>query len=108
MRVKVSAEGLLIPPAYLEGITEAEIIEEDRRIVIIPTDYEDSIWELSNNPVTDSMTDGSVNRDDYLNNRARIHFLSIRKNFTVLYLSRPQDHSLHHLRWRRPFTSSRK
>ncbi len=71
MRMKVPAQGLLIPPELLPGVDEVEIREEYGTLVIVPIwmaksppDY--PLYELGSDPLTLPETDASVNLDKYL------------------------------------------
>jgi hypothetical protein len=66
MRTEVTEEGLLIPKKFLEGIKEVEIRKENDLILIIPVPSEDPIYQLGQNPITDDVTDASVNHDSYI------------------------------------------
>lgn len=66
MRTEVGDQGLLIPKQLLEGIKEVEIRKEGSLILVIPVPAEDPILQLGNEPVTDNVTDASVNHDRYL------------------------------------------
>lgn len=66
MRTEVTEEGLLIPKKFLEGIKEVEIRKENDLILIIPVPSEDPICQLGQNPITDDVTDASVNHDSYI------------------------------------------
>ena len=66
MRTEVTEEGLLIPKKFLEGIKEVEIRKENDLILIIPVPFEDPIYQLGQNPITDDITDASVNHDKYI------------------------------------------
>jgi hypothetical protein len=66
MRTEVTEEGLLIPKKFLEGIKEVEIRKENDLILIIPVPSEDPIYQLGQNPITDDVTDASVNHNSYI------------------------------------------
>lgn len=50
----------------LEGVDEVEIKQQGKRIVIEPVMDEDPIFRFGRNPVKDTITDASVNLDDYI------------------------------------------
>ena len=66
MRTEVTDQGLLIPKQFLEGIKEVEIRKEKDRILVIPIPSDDPILQLGRNPITDDVTDASVNHDRYI------------------------------------------
>ena len=66
MRTEVTDQGLLIPKQFLEGIKEVEIRKEKDRILVIPITSDDPILQLGRNPITDDVTDASVNHDRYI------------------------------------------
>lgn len=66
MRTEVTEQGLLIPKKLLEGVKEVEIRKENNMILVIPLASEDPILQLGQNPLTDEVTDASVNHDRYL------------------------------------------
>ncbi len=66
MVAKVTAEGLLIPPALLVGIEAVEIRKESDRITLIPTTQADPILNLGRNPVPCGVPDASESHDQYL------------------------------------------
>jgi virulence-associated protein VagC len=68
MKVKVTEQGILIPKQFFEGIKEVEIQEKDGILSIIPIAKEDPIFQLGTNPISDSISDASLNHDRYLNN----------------------------------------
>lgn len=68
MRTEVTDQGVLIPKHLLKGAREVEIRSENSVIVVIPLAEEDPIWSLGDNPVSDEVTDGSINHDEYIYN----------------------------------------
>jgi len=66
MRTAVTDQGVLIPKQLLEGIQEVEIRKENNLILVIPLPPEDPILQLGRQPITDEVTDASVNHDRYL------------------------------------------
>ncbi|MDQ3321235.1 MAG: hypothetical protein M3525_02065 [Acidobacteriota bacterium] len=66
MKTEVTEQGLIIPKHFLKGIKEVEIRKENSVIVIIPLSAEDPILSLGEEPVTDEITDASVNHDRYI------------------------------------------
>lgn len=69
MRTEVTDEGLFIPKQFLEGIKEVEIRKENDLILITPVLSEDPILQLGKTPITDDVTDASVNHDKYIYNQ---------------------------------------
>ncbi|MGH9899823.1 MAG: hypothetical protein ACRD4L_13350 [Pyrinomonadaceae bacterium] len=66
MRTEVTNQGLLIPKQFLEGIKEVEIRKEKNVILVIPLYSEDPIFQFGRQPITDNVTDASVNHDRYI------------------------------------------
>ena len=66
MRTEVTDQGLVIPKTLLEGMKYVEIRKENNVILVIPLASEDPLLQLGQNPVTDDVTDASVNHDRYL------------------------------------------
>ena len=66
MRTEVTDQGLLVPKHLLEGVKEVEIRKENNVILIIPFPSQDPILRLGQNPITDDVTDASVNHDRYI------------------------------------------
>jgi hypothetical protein len=66
MVAKVTAQGLIIPPALLVGIEAVEIRKESDRITLIPTTQPDPILNLGSHPVPCGVTDGSALHDEYV------------------------------------------
>jgi virulence-associated protein VagC len=61
MKVTVTEQGVLIPKSLLEGIQEVEIRKQNGAIVILPIVQEDPIFQLGKDPISDRVTDASVN-----------------------------------------------
>ncbi len=66
MRTEVTDEGLVIPKKFLVGVKEVEIRKENNVILIIPIVSEDPIFQLGRDPITDDITDASINHDKYI------------------------------------------
>ncbi len=66
MKLRVTANGVLIPKEFLEGFEEVEVRRENGFIIVIPTTIPDPILELGKNPVTCGVVDGSEHHDKYL------------------------------------------
>ncbi len=66
MKVTVTEQGILVPKSLLEGIQEVEIRKQNGTIVIVPIVQEDPIFQLGKDPISDTVTDASVNHDRYL------------------------------------------
>lgn len=69
MIVKVTSRGVTIPRQLFGGAKEAEVREEQGRIVIVPVSTKPDIeplYELGSDPVDFGLTDASVNHDKYL------------------------------------------
>lgn len=69
MRVRVSKKGVIIPKAYLKGIEEVEIKNENGLILIVPITDTDPILELGKNPVQRDIPDAAEKHDKYLYDR---------------------------------------
>ncbi|HEX8197603.1 MAG TPA: hypothetical protein VF571_15515 [Pyrinomonadaceae bacterium] len=66
MKTEVTEEGIMIPKQFLEGVKEVEIRKEKNYILVIPLSVEDPILRFGKNPVSDEVTDASVNHDQYI------------------------------------------
>jgi hypothetical protein len=66
MRIEVTEQGINIPKQFLEGVKEVEIRKEKNYILVIPLSSKDPILRFGKNPVSDGITDGSVNHDIYI------------------------------------------
>jgi virulence-associated protein VagC len=66
MKTEVTEQGITIPKQLLEGVTEVEIRKEKNYILIIPLSGEDPMLRFGKNPVSDEITDASVNHDKYI------------------------------------------
>ncbi len=66
MRIEVTEQGINIPKQFLEGVKEVEIRKEKNYILVIPLSSKDPILRFGNNPVSDGITDASVNHDIYI------------------------------------------
>ncbi len=66
MRTHVTENGVTIPRGMLEGVDEVEIKQQGRNIVVIPVADDDPIFRFGKNPVEDTITDASVNLDNYI------------------------------------------
>ena len=81
MRMRVTDEGLLIPPALLAGWEEVEVRRDTDMIVITPVAVaksgdadgtyplladDDPLYELGRYPVEDEATNAAVKLDKYL------------------------------------------
>ncbi|HEX9930496.1 MAG TPA: hypothetical protein VGB02_18305 [Pyrinomonadaceae bacterium] len=66
MKTEVTEEGIMIPKQFLEGVKEVEIRKEKNYILVIPLSGEDPILRFGKNPVSDEITDASVNHDEYI------------------------------------------
>ena len=66
MRVKVTADGIQIPPSLTEDWTEVEITREGRRLIVVPVRSEDPIWGLGENPVALDIADAADDHDRHL------------------------------------------
>ena len=66
MKSKVTAEGLVIPKQWLDGVDEVEIRREHDMILIVPVRADDPILNFGKHPVTTDVKDASVNHDRYL------------------------------------------
>jgi hypothetical protein len=64
MRAKITKRGLLIPGKHFIGITEAEIVKQAHRILIVPIS-DDPIRRLGKRPVV-CAKDTSESHDRYL------------------------------------------
>ncbi len=70
MKARVTEEGVLVPKEMLEGMDEVEIHRENGMVVIVPVRAYDPIFDISKNPMNNSITDASVNHDRYLYSHA--------------------------------------
>jgi hypothetical protein len=66
MKTEVTEQGITIPKHLLEGVKEVEIRKEKNYILVIPLSSEDPIFRFGKNPVSDDITDASVNHDRYI------------------------------------------
>ena len=66
MRTEVTEQGINIPKSLLKGVKEVEIRENENYILVIPVHDEDPISRFGKNPVSDGITDASVNHDKYI------------------------------------------
>lgn len=66
MKTEVTEQGITIPKQLLEGVKEVEIRKEKNYILVIPLPGEDPISRFGKNPVSDDITDASVNHDRYI------------------------------------------
>jgi hypothetical protein len=66
MRTKVTANGVLIPKGWLEGIDEVEIQKAQNMIIIVPVQADDPIFNLGKQPILLDVEDASLNHDRYL------------------------------------------
>ncbi|MEP6902939.1 MAG: hypothetical protein ABJA66_14395 [Actinomycetota bacterium] len=66
MKTEVTEQGVTIPKQFLEGVKEVEIRKERNYILVIPLSGEDPILRFGKNPVSDEITDASVNHDKYI------------------------------------------
>lgn len=66
IKARVTAQGVVIPRDFLDGIDEVEIRKDDRQITVVPAPQADPILGLGENPVSCGVTDGSENHDRYL------------------------------------------
>lgn len=66
MKTEVTEQGITIPKQLLEGVKEVEIRKEKNYILVIPLLGEDPIFRFGKNPVSDDITDASVNHDRYI------------------------------------------
>ena len=66
MKVKVEREGVLVPRELLEGVEEVEILKERHRILVIPVEATDPIWEFGEDPAPLHAPDASEKLDSYL------------------------------------------
>ena len=66
MKTEVTEHGITIPKQLLEGVKEVEIRKEKNYILVIPLLGEDPVFRFGKNPVSDDITDASVNHDRYI------------------------------------------
>ncbi len=66
MKTEVTEQGITIPKQFLGGAKEVEIRREKNYIIVIPLSGEDPILRFGKNPVSDKITDASVNHDEYI------------------------------------------
>ncbi len=66
MKTEVTEQGIIIPKQFFEGVTEVEIRREKNYIIVVPVASEDPILRFGKNPVSDDVTDASVNHDFYI------------------------------------------
>ena len=66
MKTQVTEQGIIIPKQFLEGVKEVEIRREKNYILVILLSGEDPILRFGKNPVSDTITDASVNHDKYI------------------------------------------
>jgi len=66
MKTEVTENGITIPKRFLKGVKQVEIRKEKNYILVIPLSGEDPILRFGKNPVSDDITDASVNHDKYI------------------------------------------
>lgn len=66
MKTQVTEEGVTIPKQFLDGAQEVEIRKEKNYILVILPSVEDPILRFGKNPVSDEITDASINHDKYI------------------------------------------
>ena len=66
MKTQVTEQGITIPKQLLDGVNEVEIRKEKNYILVIPLSGEDPILRFGKNPVSDGITDASINHDEYI------------------------------------------
>ncbi|MGI8494944.1 MAG: hypothetical protein ACR2L1_06490 [Pyrinomonadaceae bacterium] len=66
MKTEVTEQGVTIPKQFFEGVKEVEIRREKNFILVIPLSGEDPILRFGKNPVSDEITDASINHDEYI------------------------------------------
>lgn len=66
MKMRVTEQGVTIPRKMFEGVQEVEVRQDGDRVIVIPLQEEDSIWDLGSNPVTCGAPDASAQHDRYL------------------------------------------
>ena len=66
MKTEVTEQGVNIPKSLLEGVKEVDIRPSKNYILVIPVSDEDPIFRFGKNPVSDGITDASVNHDKYI------------------------------------------
>jgi len=66
MKTEVTDQGINIPKQFFEGVKEVEIRREKNYILVIPLASEDPILRFGKNPVSDDVSDASINHDDYI------------------------------------------
>ncbi len=66
IKTKVTEQGVLIPPTFLQGIEEVEIRREDNVIIVSPTSQTDPVLDLGKDPVECGLADASEKHDKYL------------------------------------------
>ncbi len=66
MKMKVTDQGVTIPKQMLEGVEEVEVRQMGDRVIVIPLEEGDPIFDLGKNPVTCGAPDASAQNDRYL------------------------------------------
>lgn len=66
MKALVTEKGVTIPKRLLQNAKEVEILNEDKRIVIIPRVSDDPIFRFGCRPVRCGIKDASESHDQYL------------------------------------------
>jgi len=66
MKIQLTADGLLIPTRFLQGVREVEIRQEQDRILIVPLHEDDPILALGQSPIVEDVDDASECHDRHL------------------------------------------
>lgn len=69
MKLRVTEQGVLIPPELLGGADEVEVRRENGVVVVTPVSDEDPILGLGKNPVKGGHRDAAENHDRYIYGR---------------------------------------
>lgn len=69
MKLKVTAEGVMIPKELLGEWEEIEITRQQDKLIITTIEKKATIWDLGKNPVECDVHDGAINHDKYLYNQ---------------------------------------
>lgn len=66
LSTKVIANGVLIPPGWLEGVDEVDIQKAPHMIMVVPVQAHDPSLDLGKQPIHLDVEDAALNPDRYL------------------------------------------
>jgi hypothetical protein len=71
MKVKVTEQGVLIPKWLFPGVSEVEVSEDSKVVMVAPAMRPDPISLLGKDPVLCDVDDASENHDAYICGRSK-------------------------------------